>query len=762
LDDAVGLASAGRTAESVALMNEDVVAGVIDAFDDAIFVIDPASGVVVEANTAACSFLGATRDVVVGQEPAALAALHVGSQSPDLLARVAEILAGGSARFEQRIQRSDGGRQWVEMQIKPARLGGAARVVIVIRDIGARKEAEEQARVVRERFELLVTHLPSSAVMLFDHDLRFVLADGPELARNGNPKANLEGELLHDALDPAFAALVEPNLRAALAGRRFHAELPFGELTYSYTYEPVRDASGAVLYAMVFAQDITPQRRAESDARRSDARVRGLVANAPGIVFAIDASRRFTLSEGLGLAHVGLRASEVVGRLVDDVYAGQPEVLRNVTRALAGESVVADVPVGETTWETRYSPLRANDGTVTEVIGVAFDVTDRLRAETAVRQAQKMEAVGQLAGGVAHDFNNMLAAITSAGQELQLDLQASADHRELCEMILAAADRAATLTRQLLAFSRRGPVGASPLALDAVVRETAMLLGRIVDRRVRITTSLGAPSAMVVAELAHLQSAIINLGVNARDAMPGGGDLTIATDVIALDEAACEALSFPLTPGDHARITVTDTGVGIPKESIARVFEPFFTTKGVGEGTGLGLAAVYGTAVAYGGAIVVESEPGRGATFRLLLPLSTEPPVSTPRDASTPMGRGLVLLVEDEPLVQRAARRLLVSLGYDVVLASDGLDGVERFREHHSTLAAVLCDGMMPRMSGTEAIRLMRGIDPGVPIVLCSGYAPDERSTPGAEGHSAILAKPYQRRELALVLARLTRLRTSA
>jgi CheY-like chemotaxis protein len=182
----------------------------------------------------------------------------------------------------------------------------------------------------------------------------------------------------------------------------------------------------------------------------------------------------------------------------------------------------------------------------------------------------------------------------------------------------------------------------------------------------------------------------------------------------------------------------------------------------VGEGTGLGLAAVYGTAVAHGGAIAVESEPGRGTTFRLLLPLSTDPVATISAEQPTPMGRGLVLLVEDEPLVQRASRRLLVSLGYDVVVAGDGLEGVERFREHHAQLAAVLCDGVMPKMSGTEAIRLMRGIDPDVPIVLCSGYAPEERATLGVEGHHVVLAKPYQRRELSLVLARLAKLRTGA
>ncbi len=607
-----------------------------------------------------------------------------------------------------------------------------------------------------ERYALLVTNLPASAVMMFDHDLRFVLADGPELERNGRTKQQLEGRLLYDALEPGFAALVEPNLRAALAGQRFRAELPFGDLQYLYTYEPLRGADGQVAYALVVAQNVTALREAERSAQQNEARIRELMGNVPGVVFAIGADRRFRFSDGLALNRLGFAPGEVDGRRVDEVYAGQVELLHHIDRALAGQRFSADVPVGDAIWETRYTPLFGKDGAVAEVLGVSFEVTDRRRAEAATLQAQKMEAVGRLAGGIAHDFNNMLAVMMSAAEELSLSLREDPSLLEASNLIVGAATRASQLTRQLLAFARSMPLTSGPLVVDDIVREAVSLLSRSVDRRIRIHAALDAPGAVAVIDAAQLQTALINLGLNARDAMPDGGDLTISTTAVRLDDGLPDAHGGVITPGSYIRISVADTGVGISRENLARIFDPFFTTKDVGQGTGLGLAVVYGTARAHGSSVTVDSEPDKGTCFHWYLPQSAlaapAPEVDVPAAVT---GKGLVLLVEDEPLVQRVGRRLFASLGFEVLCADDGQQGLALFTQHREQLTLVLCDVIMPGMSGPETVRRMREIDRLVPIALCSGYA-SEPLNMRADELAPVIMKPYRRAEIEALLAMAT------
>ncbi len=616
-------------------------------------------------------------------------------------------------------------------------------------------KAEAESALAAQRYRLLLSNIPACAIMLFDHDLRFVLADGPELARNGTPREMLEGKLLYDAVDPRFAALVEPNLRAALAGKRFRAELPFGELAYAYTYEPIVDEGGAVQYALVFAQDVTPLRAAEQRALDSEARMRGVVANLPAVVFTVGADRRFRFSDGLALSRLGLKPGEVVGRNVDELYAGHAQILEAITRALGGGRVVEDVAVGDILWETRYSPIFGADGAVAEIVGVAFDVTSMRQNEAAARQNQKLEAVGRLAGGVAHDFNNMLSVILSAGEELGRSLHDRPDLAELPDMIVRAAERASQLTRNLLAFSRNTPVATGTVDIDMIVGDALSLLRRTVDPRVVIHQRLDAKGASVTGDAAQLQNAVLNLGINARDAMPAGGELTVSTEVVDLHNTSEDTALPAVVPGRYVRISVSDTGVGIPQDHMARVFEPFFTTKDVGEGTGLGLAMVYGTARGHGGTVDVESVVGRGTTFRLLLPAAVSASPSRTAATRAPKGHGLVLLVDDEPLVRRVGVRLLNGLGYEVLTAESGDDAIAIFRERHADLAMVLCDVMMPGKSGNEVVTELAAIAPDVPLALCTGYSTELPS----EGSVELVGKPYRRDELAALLSRLARTR---
>jgi two-component system cell cycle sensor histidine kinase/response regulator CckA len=410
-----------------------------------------------------------------------------------------------------------------------------------------------------------------------------------------------------------------------------------------------------------------------------------------------------------------------------------------------------------TTWvEERTFPVEGPDGQPWRIAGLGHDVSQRRELEGALRQAHKMQAVGQLAGGVAHDFNNMLTAILGSGDQLR-SLSSTDEQVELCDLIVFAAERAAELTHKLLAFSRKGKVLSTPVDIATVVRETAALLQRSIDRRVTVVTELSQSRMTVVGDGGQLQSAVLNLGINARDAMPHGGELCISADVKELDQAACATIPFDISPGRFARITVRDSGTGIAPENLARVFEPFFTTKPVGQGTGLGLAAVYGTVVEHGGAATVYSEIGRGTVVHLYLPLSEGVPTPRPTSSEAPRGAGLVLLIDDEPLVRSVGQRLLESLGYHVIVAKDGRDGVVKFKESHERLVAVLCDLVMPVLSGGDATAEMRRIDPAVPILICSGYPRDDRAGDVVPGVQEFLAKPFHLSELASVLSRIAR-----
>jgi two-component system cell cycle sensor histidine kinase/response regulator CckA len=412
---------------------------------------------------------------------------------------------------------------------------------------------------------------------------------------------------------------------------------------------------------------------------------------------------------------------------------------------------------GRVHWiEERTFPVLDPAGRPYRVAGLGMDVTRRRELEQNLRQSQKMEAVGQLAGGVAHDFNNMLTAILSAAEQLE-EICSDPEQQELCAMVSGAAERAAELTRRLLSFSRKGRVHAKPIDVHEVIADAVRLLQHSIDRRVRLVTKLGAPAAVVVGDAGQLQNALLNLGINARDAMPEGGELCFSTEVRYLDEDARAAMPFDLRQEKYLHVSVTDTGVGIPADSLARIFDPFFTTKAVGQGTGLGLSAVYGTVVEHAGAITVYSEVGHGTVFHLYLPLSDG--VAIPREPETEAtpGSGLVLMVEDEVLVREVGQRLLQSLGYEVVVAKDGAEGLRIFTERHAELVAVMCDIVMPVLSGADATARMREIDAQVPIILCSGYPRGDRTSSLPLVADAVLSKPFHRRELAAVLARVAR-----
>src|SRR3954470_179266 len=407
--------------------------------------------------------------------------------------------------------------------------------------------------------------------------------------------------------------------------------------------------------------------------------------------------------------------------------------------------------------------IRDEHGNAIRLVGTNQHVTDRRRAEEALRRSeerlhlsQRLEAVGQLAGGVAHDFNNLLTAITSYTQLLLEDFAPNDGRRDDLLEIKKAADRATSLTRQLLAFSRRQVLDARVIDLNAVVTDLEKMLRRLIGAHIALVTDCSRPALpRVRADVGQLEQVIVNLAVNARDAMPDGGTLTIRSGEAELTEADClDHSDFDVRPGRYVVIAVSDTGIGMDPATKARMFEPFSTTKGPGKGTGPGLRPVYGIVKQSGGYIAVTSEPGKGTTFRIYLPAVEAAAASM--SAATgggsdamPNGSGTILLVEDETPVRALARRVLEQAGYAVLEAADGIEGVRVAEGFEGEIDLLLTDVVMPNLGGRGLVERLRTTRPRMAVLFISGYPDGEVERAGlTSGRAAYLEKPFSPRML--------------
>ncbi|HMJ88236.1 MAG TPA: ATP-binding protein, partial [Candidatus Acidoferrum sp.] len=388
-----------------------------------------------------------------------------------------------------------------------------------------------------------------------------------------------------------------------------------------------------------------------------------------------------------------------------------------------------------------------------KVLGTQFgQFLERKQIQQQLLQAQKMEAIGQLAGGVAHDFNNLLTIITGHSQLALASPELPPQLADELHQISGAADRAANLTRQLLAFSRKQVIQTKPLRLNEVLNELAKMLRRIIGEQITLTLQHAPGLPTIEGDVGMIEQVVMNLAVNARDAMPEGGDLLIRTDTVTLDVEHAQPQP-PAREGKFVRVEVRDNGYGMNAEVLSHIFEPFFTTKPVGQGTGLGLATAYGIVKQHNGWIETDSHPGVGTTFRLLFPVS-EQNVTVPKTASTADravrgGNETILLVEDEPSLRRLARKLLERAGYRVVDAESGQQALEVWEKHHAEIRLVLTDMVMPGgMSGRDLAMRLRQQSPGLRIIFTSGYTTEIAGNLLEREKIEFLAKPYSPQQL--------------
>jgi PAS domain S-box-containing protein len=461
--------------------------------------------------------------------------------------------------------------------------------------------------------------------------------------------------------------------------------------------------------------------------RAAEARLHAVVASAPLVLFALDRDGRYLLSEGRALQSLGLSPGQNVGKSIYEVYRDVPEIADNVRRALAGEEITSVVAVGTLAFETHYAPTRSASGEVTGVIGVATDVTQGRRLEEQLRQSQKMEAVGRLAGGVAHDFNNLLTMMLGNCEFLLARLEPDHALRRHALEIQKSGTRGALLARQLLSFGRRELLAPRVLDLRDVVGEMEDMLRRLIGEDVDCKMQFGATPALVQADVGQVEQVLMNLVVNARDAMPSGGRLTVEVRDVDLDDAYCTA-HVEARPGPHVLLAVSDSGIGMAPDVAARVFEPFFTTKERGRGTGLGLSTVYGIVQQWGGHIGVYSEPTQGSSFKVYLPrlarAANAPEAPCPTSAR-PTGREPILLVEDEDGVRDIARETLLLYGYRVIEARDGQEALAIAERVQEPIDLVLTDVVMPRLSGGQLVQSLSQSRPAMRVLFMSGYPDD-------------------------------------
>ena len=511
-------------------------------------------------------------------------------------------------------------------------------------------------------------------------------------------------------------------------------------------------------YNCVYARDITARKRDEALILLERDFSKAVLDSLPGIFYLFDRMGKF-LRWNTNFEEITGYSAEEIGRMHPlDLFAGADKALvqERITEVFVkgASEVEAELVTKSGKKKTYYFTGHAFHGKEEPcLIGTGIDISERKKLEEQLRNSQKMEAMGLLAGGIAHDFNNLLTGILGYANLLSINERVDPEVARAAGIIQRSAEKASQLTAQLLGFAEQGKNLNVPVELGRVIASVTGVLERTQDPGIRIAASLRPERGCVLGDPSQLDQVVMNLAINACDAMPRGGQLKFTTEPVAIDEAFCRERDW-MSPGKYLLLSVADTGVGISPENLERIFDPFFTTKAKGKGTGLGLSMVFGIVKNHGGCVDVRSEAGAGTVFRVYLPESPEvAPEEAAMDTALPRGRGRILLVDDQEPVREVARDMLEALGYEVITAADGLEGVSRYRDLWREIDLVILDMVMPNMSGGDCFLRMKEINPKARVVLSSGYSMDG-AIQGVmnEGILAFIQKPYRLEELSRVV----------
>ncbi|MFO0876509.1 MAG: PAS domain S-box protein [Gemmataceae bacterium] len=727
----------------------------VDHATDAFFLHGP-GGTILDVNQQACLALGYSRDELLGQT---ILLFDPCTTEAEINGLVPHLLKGEMISFETIHRHRNGTEFPVEIRSQGFEQGGQLYAVSLARNISDRRQAEEKLR----RSEMLLrTIIDNARAFIFTKDLegRFLVVNHYTLEMLRRRADEVLGQTVFDLFPAAQAEEYTSSDRRVLeTGTTVEVEetvLIDGQPHIFYSIKfPLRNGSAHPTALGTVSTDITARKAAEVALRESEDRYRRLVDVLPTAVF-IDRDERITFCNSAYLALIGAhRPEQVLGR---SIYDFAPPEYRSMMRQRRRGLFAS----GQSNPGSEQQALRLDGDRVPvhvvatpivdqgspAILVALYDLTERVHLEAQVRQAQKMEAVGQLAGGVAHDFNNLLTIINGYSEILLAGLQPSDAAHEPLQTIREAGERAASLTRQLLAFGRKSILQPKLLDLNLIVESIGKLLRRLLGEKVQLITSLHSNLLPIRADPNQLEQVLMNLAVNARDAMPGGGQLSISTDNAGPGDPDLARLPH-LLPGSYVRLRVTDTGCGMTEEVMQHIFEPFFTTKEVGQGSGLGLAMVYGIVRMALGHIGVTSTPGQGTTFTLLLPAITSfsNQGQTDRESrieALPHGTETVLLVEDEAEVRDLARQMLIQQGYQLLFAQNGAEALALARSYPAPIHLLVTDVIMPGMCGGELATALRRERPELRVLFVSGYNDNEVIRHGVtRAEEQYLEKPF-------------------
>ena len=663
-----------------------------------------------------------------------------------------------SVSIEGRYVRKDGSTVWVNTAVSLVRnvLGKPKYSVAVITDIDDRKRAEEQVGENERFLATIFQHIPHMVFVKDADDLKFLRFNRAGEKLLGVREEDMLGKSDYDLFPADQAEAFAADDRQVLQTGRLH-DIPEefiqirgnGERLLHTKKIPIVDDEGTSRFLLGISEDITEQKQAERALRESEERYRALVEN---------------INVGIALIDPGMHIMAMNKQMkawFPDVEPNGRSVCYKVFNSPPRDEICTYCPTAKTlkdgllheaTTETptgdsiRYfrvvaSPIKNEQGGVVAAIEMVEDLTERVNDELEkaslreqLYQSQRMESIGRLAGGVAHDFNNLLTVILNYADLLQTQVTVGHPMRSDVDEIYRAGLRAADLTKQLLAFSRKQIIAPQVIDLNEIMDESRKMLQRLIGEDIDLVFLLNDELEPIDVDPGQMNQILVNLAVNARDAMPEGGKLTVETSRVLLDHKYAK-LHPGTRPGRYVMMAVSDNGCGMDRQTASQIFEPFFTTKGVEEGTGLGLSTVYGIAKQNGGSVEVYSEPDVGTTFKVYFPIAErESEAVAPAEVAEVLGRGeTILVVEDEAAVRFVARRILERNGYIVLEAADAEEAIAKTRENADAIDMVLTDVVMPNMSGKECYEHLAEIVPGLKVLYMSGY------TENAIAHHGVL-----------------------
>lgn len=745
------------------------------------FLLVDVHGRILEANDAYCQFSGYRRAELLAMTIAELEAAETPAETATHLYR---IMAAGGHRFESRHRRKNG--QWLDVAISVRYLPDCGGLFgYFLHDVTARKRAEEALRASEARFRITFEKA-SIGKCLIDTDGRLIMVNQALCEMLGYTEQELIGAHIAAITHPDDVETTLERIRRLLAGpedavrtEKRYRRKNGGVVWTLVNIFLVRDANHNPLYFINHVNDITQRKQVEHELRRREEEFRLTFEHSNDAIFWADPATGVIIN-------CNRKAEALTGRSRDDLIGLHQSQLHppeekeryaaRFRRAMA-QPEVPDIEAEVCSRDGKRTPVVisssvVNIGDRVIVQGLFHDITrrrqdeqQRLEMERRLLHAQKLESLGIMAGGIAHDFNNLLMAILGNLDVALTELPPVAAARASIEQAIQAARRAADLTRQMLAYSGKGRFMVKGINLNDMITENAHLFKAVIPKTVTFSTHLDHGLPPIMADPGQVQQIIMNLLTNAAESMgEAGGLVTLTTAETTCDDHFLEQSMLQEKPaaGRFVCLEVTDTGCGMDEETKQRLFDPFFTTKFTGRG--LGMSAVSGIVRGHGGAIVVDSEAGKGTTVRVLFPVAaTEQPAAAagadvpaaPSGQARPAMAGAVLVVDDEEMIQRLGKTMVERCGFQALTAADGLEAVAVFQEHVEEIVCVLLDLTMPRMNGVDAFKEMRRIRPGVKVILSSGYNEQEAIQQFAiQGLAGFIQKPYRLQNLRAELER--------